>query len=135
VSASLRKFRGFVYDYADVGAGGEIVAAYQLHASGAADGAWWCARAVPTGEEVTTGMAADHRIDAIISFSAHAPVGDDSAVVVDGVTYLVRAILARDYGRDELEVWCERVADGESLNLLSGILRVSQLVAEVLVAA
>lgn len=135
MSVSLRKFRAYVYDYSDTGTGGEIVPTYLLHASGAADGAWWCARAVPTGQEKTTGMAADHRIDTVLNFSASAPVADDSLVIVDSVSYLVRAILARDYGRDELEVWAERAPDGADLNPLSGIARISQVVAEVLVAA
>jgi hypothetical protein len=135
VSVSLRKFRAYVYDYSDTGTDGEIVPTYLLHASGAADGAWWCARAVPTGREVTTGMAADHRIDSVLNFSAHAPINDDSLVIVDGVSYFVRAILARDYGRDELEAWVERAPDGADLDPLSGIIRASQVVAEVLVAA
>lgn len=139
VSASLRKFRALIYDYHDTGTGGEIVSTYLLHSSGAIDHAWWCSRANPTGREVTTGMQAQHRLDAILGFSAYAPVEEDSAIVVEGVEYLVRAILDRDYGRDEVQVYAEEQQDedgnpGSGLNLLSGIIRATQVVAEVMVA-
>lgn len=121
MSASLRKFRALIYDYSDTGTGGEMVATYSLISSGESDDAWWCARANPTGHEVTTGMQPQHRLDAILNFSAYAPIEVDSAVVVDEVEYLVRAILARDYGRDELQVYAERqqdVEDASGLNLV-----------------
>jgi hypothetical protein len=138
VSASLRKFRAFVYDYDDTGTAGEMASTYQLHASSAADGAWWCSKAQPTGREVTTGMRPEHRVDAVLGFSAYAPVTENGAVVVDSVQYLVRAILARDYGRDEVQVYAEKAPEqtaGGTLDLLSGIARTSQVVAEVMVAA
>lgn len=133
MSASLRKFRALLYDYVDMGTPGSMDSQYQLTSSGAVDDAWWCSKAQPTGREVTTGMQPDHHVDAVFGFSAYAPVTEDGAIVVDGVQYLVRAILARDYGRDEVQVYAERAV--ETLVTLTGSARVSQVVAEVLVGA
>lgn len=119
MSASLRRHRAFVYDYTDAGTGGETAPTYVLNSSDAADGAWWCSKAVPSGRENTTGMKPEHRLDAVLTFSASAPVTDDSAIVVDSVEYLVGAIMARDHGRDELQVYATKSQDG-GLNLDTG---------------
>jgi hypothetical protein len=108
MSISLRKFRAKLYDYADAGTGGEVNATYELHTSGASDDAYWASVSQPEGEEVTTGMKAEHRVDAIIGLSGAAPVTENGAVVVDSVEYLVRAILAKQYGTDEWQVKAER---------------------------
>lgn len=133
MSASHRKFRALIYAYVDEGTAGEMASAYLLQSSGQADEAWWCSRGMPTGLEVTTAMAPEHRVDAVLGFSAYAPVDDHSAVIVDGVSYLVRAILARDYGRDDLQVLAERAQ--ETLVTRTGRARVSQVALEVMVAA
>jgi hypothetical protein len=117
VSASLRKFRASVYTYSDAGSGGLLVARYTKSASTDADGDWWCARMQPSGREVTVAMKAEHRIDAVFGFAAHAPVTENGAIVCDSVSYLVRAVLERDYGRDEVQVYAERAA--ETLNLVA----------------
>lgn len=93
-----------------------MVSAYTLVSSDESDRAWWASKAQPTGREVTVGMQAVHHVDAVIGFSSAAPVTEDGAIVCDGVEYLVRAILPRDYGRDEIQVYAERA--GEALNLL-----------------
>jgi hypothetical protein len=115
VSASLRKFLASVYTYSDAGSGGLMASRYVKSASSDAHGEWWCSRAVPTGKEVTVGMKADHRIDAVFGFAAQAPVSEHGAIVCDGVQYLIRAVLDRDYGRDEVQVYAERAV--ESLTL------------------
>lgn len=108
MSVSLRRHRALVYTYSDGGIGGEIAPTYTRSASGAADGAWWASKANPSGHEVTTGMQPDHRVDAVLTFSSAAPVAEDSLVVIDGVQYLVRAVLTRDHGRDTLQVYAEK---------------------------
>lgn len=108
MSISHRKFRATIFDYEDAGTNGELDSTYELVTSGDGDDAWWASRGQPTGRETTIGMKADHRVDAELGFSAVVPVTEDGAVVVDGVEYLVRAILARDNGRDEVQVLVER---------------------------
>jgi hypothetical protein len=108
MALSQRKFRAQVGTYRDAGTAGEVTANYVRQTSGDADHLWWCSKAIPTGEEVTTGMKAEHRLDAVIGFAAVAPVTEDGAIRIDSVDYLVRAILKRDYGRDEIQVLAER---------------------------
>lgn len=116
MSASLRKLRALVYEYKDGGTGGEIDSTYLLTVSGDADNAWCCARGMSSGRETTTGMRPEHRIDAVFNFAANVPVDIHSAIVLNNGTdleeaYMVRAVLARDYGRDEVQVLAERVAE------------------------
>jgi hypothetical protein len=116
VSVSLRKFRALVYEYTDVGTGGEIDSAYYLVPSTASDQAWWCSKATPTGHEVTVGMKPEHRVDAVLGFAAYVAVAPNSAIVLNNGTadeeaYMVRAVLDRDYGRNEIQVYAERVTD------------------------
>jgi hypothetical protein len=108
VSISLRKFRALVGTYRDAGTTGQVTANYVRQSSGDADHMWWVSKAQPTGREVTTGMKAEHRLDAVLGFAAVAPVTEDGAVQIDSVDYLVRAMLDRDYGRDEVQVYVER---------------------------
>jgi hypothetical protein len=112
MSVSLRRHRAQVYAYTDAGANGETAPAYVRSVSGASDGAWWASKALPTGKEVTTGMQADHRVDAVLTFSSACPVAVDSLVVLGSDQYLVRAVLPRDHGRDTQQVYAERAEDG-----------------------
>lgn len=116
MSASLRKLRALVYEYENAGSAGEVDSTYQLTTSPASDNGWWCARAMPTGREVTTGMKPEHRVDAVFNFAANVPVDIHSAIVLNNGTdqeeaYMVRAVLVRDYGRDEVQVLAERIAE------------------------
>lgn len=111
MSASLRKHRASVFTYSDTGADGLMVSTYTKVASTDTDGDWWCARMTPTGRESTLVRKAEHTVDALFSFSAYAPVSEDGLLIVDGVQYLIRAILVRDYGRDDVQVLAERSDD------------------------
>jgi hypothetical protein len=116
MSASLRKFRAKVYAYRDIGTAGAIDSGYYLVTSPNPDDSWWCSRATPSGQEVTVGMRPEHRADAVFGFEAHVDVRVDSAIVLRDQTateeaYIVRAVLPRDYGRNEVQVLAERVAD------------------------
>jgi hypothetical protein len=111
MSVSLRKFRALVLEYRDAGTGGNVDATYLAKDSGDADKSWWCSRIPPTGREVTTGMRPEHRVDAVFGFAAAVPVTSDDAIICDGASYLVRAVLERDYGRDELQVYAERTVE------------------------
>jgi len=111
VSISQRKFRALVFEYHDAGTQGQVDSTYLVKTSGDADDAWWCSRNAPTGREVTTGMQPDHRVDAVFGFAAEVPVTVDDAILCDGASYQVRVVLQRDYGRDELQVLAERVAE------------------------
>ena len=108
MSASLRRFRAGLYVYSDAGASGVMDSTYTKSASMDTDGDWWCAKAQPSGRESTLVRAPEHRVDAVFSFAAEAPVDQDMLLVVDGVQYLVRAVLSRDYGRDEVQVLAEK---------------------------
>ena len=105
MTASLRRHRAALYTYSDSGSNGEISATYTLA------GTWWASKAMPNGREVTTGMKPEHRVDAILGFSSHAPVAVDSLVLLESVQYLVRAILDRDHGRDDVQVYAEKSLD------------------------
>jgi hypothetical protein len=111
MAISLRSHRALILDYVDAGSEGNIDSTYLVKSSGAADDMWWCSRIAPSGHEVTTGMQPDHRVDAVFCFSAHAPLAVDDAIHCDGASYAVRAILTRDYGHDELQVYAERIAE------------------------
>jgi hypothetical protein len=116
MSVSLRKFRAKVYEYSDAGAAGDIDSVYYLVPSTAADQCWWCSRALPTGREVTVGMKPEHRLDAVLGFAAYVDLVPDSAIVLNDGTadeeaYIVRAVLPRDHGRDEVQVLAERIAE------------------------
>jgi hypothetical protein len=111
MSISLRRFRATVFEYHDAGTEGQVDSTYLVKSSGADDDQWWCSRITPTGREVTTGMQADHRVDAVFGFDAAAAITTDDAILCDGASYLVRAVLPRDYGRDELQVYAERVVE------------------------
>lgn len=108
MSASLRQHRVSVYLYSDGGASGVITSTY-TRTTPASDGPeWWASRVAPSGRETTLGAAAGHRVDAVFGFAAECPVTKDSLLYVDSVQYLVRAVLDRDYGRDEVQVLAER---------------------------
>ena len=120
MSASLRKFRALVGHYTDAstGTGDEAGIEYPtfvVDSSSDDDGQWWCAKAQPTGREATVGMKPEWRIDAVFNFSAFAPVVEGGLVLVDGMAYHARAVLARDYGRDEVQVYGERDQDSMPL--------------------
>jgi hypothetical protein len=108
VSASLRRFRAQIGTYRDAGTQGDVVAQYLRVSSGETDHLWNCSLAQPTGREVTTGMKAEARVDAVIGFLGEVTVTESGAIRIDGVDYLVRAVLDRPYGRDEIEVYAER---------------------------
>lgn len=108
MSISLRTRRALVMAHVDAGTAGEVDTAYQVVTSGDADQAWWCSVSVPTGREVTTGMQPDHRVDAVIGFAEACPVAEDYALLIGADAYVVRAVLPRDYGRDEVQVLAER---------------------------
>lgn len=109
MSISLRKHRARLFDYIDAGSQGDVDSAYALNASDADDDAWWCSRALPTGRESTLGMKAEHRVDAVFAFDAHAPISVNSAIDCEGESFVVRAVLTRDFGTDEIQVLAERM--------------------------
>jgi hypothetical protein len=108
MSISLRNRRALIGTYRDGGSAGLQLDQYLRVSSGDADHMWWCSRAQPTGREVTTGMKAEHRLDTVIGFAGSVTVTENGALQIDGVDYLVRAVLERDYGRDEIQVFAER---------------------------
>jgi hypothetical protein len=108
MSVSLRKFRALVYEYHDAGSEGVVDSTYLVRSSGDDDDAWWSSIAAPSGHETTIGMKADHRVDAVLGFAAECPIEVDDAVVVEGASYLVRAVLPRNYGTNEVQVYAER---------------------------
>lgn len=57
---------------------------------------WWARLEPPTGREVTTGWAPEHRVDAVIVFADEAVVARND-VMVDGAgaVWEVRAVLPR----------------------------------------
>jgi len=107
MSVSLRKFRAFVGEYHEAGSQGAVDSTYLVKASSAADGMWWCSRIVPSGYKKTIGMQPDHQGNAVFGFSAACPVVEDDAIKCDDKSYLVHAVLSRDYGRDEVQVLAE----------------------------
>lgn len=115
MSASLRKHRISVYLYSDAGSGGVMTATYTRTAPATGGPEWWASRAVPTGREATLVAHADHRADAVFGFAAECPVTENS-LLYDGTTrWLVRAVLPRDYGRDEVQVLADRTNDAHTL--------------------
>lgn len=114
MSISLRRHRAAVFAFQDLGSAGESDMAYLIIPSSAPDQQWWCARTLPHGDERTVGAAPEHRVDAVLELSAACPLDLNSAIVLflgtaAEETYMVRAILRRDYGRDTIEVQAERV--------------------------
>lgn len=99
-----------VATYTDGGSDGVVSSTYTKSASADSDGLWWCAKGLPSGRENTIGMKADERIDAVLEFSAEAPVARDCLVEISGTQYMVRSVLRRDYGCDELQVLAEFVS-------------------------
>lgn len=108
MSISQRKFQALIGSYRDNGSSGGVDEAYVRQSSGDPDHLWWCARSNPTGRENTTGMKAEHRVDAVFEFAAAAPVTENGAIQEGGVDYLVRAVLPRQYGVDARQVLAER---------------------------
>lgn len=115
MSISQRTFRAAVYAMTDGGSGGVVTSTYTRANSTDADRLWWCSRSVPTGREVAVGMRPEHRIDAVFGFAAAVTLTNDGLLVCDGSQYLIRAILDRDYGRDEVQVLAEKSLDTFSL--------------------
>jgi hypothetical protein len=112
MSISLRKHRALILEYHDAGSEGSVDSTYLVIASSAADEMWWCSKAAPSGHEVTTGMQPDHRVDAVFGFAAEVPVAPDLVIrMADGESFTIRAVLPRDYGRDELQVYAERTVE------------------------
>jgi hypothetical protein len=111
MSVSHRTFLGAVYAYNDAGADGAMASTYAAVLSPDTHGLWWCAKGVPTGRESTLIGAADHTLFAVLNFAAESPVEQDSLVIIEQVQYLVRAVLVRDYGRDDLQVLVERTEE------------------------
>lgn len=109
MSISLRTHRAQVFSYADAGSAGVIDSVYVPVLSSDADGKWWVAIGVPTGREYTIGMSPEHAVDAVLGFSAEVPMGVNYAVIIDGNTYQVNAVLPRDYGRSDIQVLVSRV--------------------------
>ena len=110
MSVSHRKFLAIIATYSDTGSDGVVTSTYTKSASPDSHGLWWCSKGVPTGYETTTGMKADERIDVVLGFAAEAPVDRDTLVEIDGTQYMVRSVLSRDYGRDEVQVLAEFVS-------------------------
>ena len=110
---SQRKFLAFVGEYHDAGSQGQVDSTYLIKSSGDAtvENMWWCAKSTPSGREATVGMKAEHRVDAVFEFSAECPVDFDDAILCDGESYWVRAVLGRDYGQDAVQVLAERDPD------------------------
>lgn len=108
---SQRKFLAFVGEYHDGGSDGQVDSTYLVKASPDDHQQWWCAKTTPSGREVTTGMKAGHRVDAVFEFSAECPVAFNDAILCDGESYWVRAVLNRDYGQDAVQVLAERDPD------------------------
>lgn len=114
---SLRTHRAKLFEYHDGGTEGSVDSTYLVIASSAADERWWCSKLDTSGHEVTTGMQPDHRVNAVFVFSKHAPLespdGFNVGIDCDGASYLIRSIMPRDYGHDEVQVEAERIAEME----------------------
>lgn len=108
---SLRTHRAKLFEYHDAGSEGSVDSTYLVIASSNADERWFCSKQNPSGHEVTTGMQPDHRVDAVFVFNKHVPVVPDCAIECDGESFVVRSVLPRDYGHDEIEVYCERIVE------------------------
>jgi hypothetical protein len=111
VSASLRRYRAQLFAYVEAGTAGAVDSAYQTLPSSDPDELWWCSKVSPTGRETTVGAAPAHHVDAVFGFAAVAPAQVDGAILCDGESFVIRAVLARQYGRDELQVHAERNAE------------------------
>ena len=114
MSASLRKLRAKVYAYSATAPEGFPTETYTRAASTAADGAWWCSRGLPTGREYQVsaqpGAQMGEQADTVLGFDAHAPVATKSVVQIGDDVYRVLAVLARDYGRNDLQVLAVRAS-------------------------
>lgn len=108
---SLRTHRALLFEYHDAGSEGSVDSTYLVVASSAADEKWWCSKINPSGSERTIGMQPDHHVDAVFVFDAHTPVTNDGALLCDGESFAIRAVLPRDYGHAEIEVYAERKAE------------------------
>lgn len=111
MSASLRTFRVGVYAYSDGGSAGEMTSTYTRVNSGDADKLWWCSKSAPSGREATIGMKPEHRVDALFGFAAEVTLTAGGLILCDGVQYRIRALLDRDYGRNEVQVLAEKSLD------------------------
>jgi hypothetical protein len=111
VSISHRDQRGRVYGYSDVGTGGLMDSKYTFLYER------WCRKEPPSGKEVTTGLKAEHRIDAVWSFDDHVVIPENGALKINGEVYLVRAVMPRRVAR-EVQVYAELVrGDQSTVNL------------------
>lgn len=110
MSISQRKFRALIGTYKDAGSSGDVASQYVRQSSSASDYAWWASKSAPTGTETTLGMKAEHRVDIVVGLAAAAPVSENGALQIDAVDYLVRAVLPKEYGTDEVQVLAERSA-------------------------
>lgn len=108
---SQRKFRALVFEYRDAGSAGQVDSTYLLKSSGDADDMWWCSRSEVGGQEVTTGMQPDHRVDAVFGFAAACSLAVNDAIYCQGASYQVRAILPKEYGTNENQVLVERTTE------------------------
>lgn len=106
-----------MYAYTDSGSGGVVTSTYTRVNSTAADRLWWCSRGVPTGFEPTVGMRPEERVDAVLGFAGEVTgVTRDSLVLIGTTQYMVRSVLPRDYGTDEIQALCENVS-GQTFDL------------------
>jgi hypothetical protein len=57
-------------------------------------------------------MQPDHRVDVVLGFASECPIQPDYTVLLDtGTAYVVRAVLIREEGRDEVQVFAERIVE------------------------
>lgn len=117
MSVSQRKFRAAVYAYTDAGTGGDVTSTYTRVNSTDTDRLWWCSWGVPTGFEPTVGMRPEERVDAVIGFHAEVTgVNRDSLILIGTTQFMVRSVLPRKYGTDEIQCLCENVS-GQTFSL------------------
>ena len=109
MSISLRTHRALIYQYADVGTEGAVDSVYVPFLSADADGAWWCSEGFDGLRETTVAGSAQHNIDGVFLFHAEVTISPDDALIVNGKTYIVRALRPCRYGRNEQLVMAEHV--------------------------
>jgi hypothetical protein len=112
---SHRNRRMGLYSYSDTGSSGRRVQTFVKQASTVSDGDWWGSLVVPSGREVEVAANKGYQVDAVIGLAAGSPV-TETGVVQDrrtGHLFKVTAVMARDMGRDELQVHGQRVDEAD----------------------
>lgn len=94
MSVGLRDQRVRIYGYASTSDEGVPGAVYEYRETR------WARLEAPTGREVTVGMQAAHRVDAVLALADEADVRANDLILLGADRYLVRAVLGRRHLRE-----------------------------------